>query len=241
MFLIWIGLAALFVVIGWGVHMKKWYFLISGYNMMSKEEKAKVDVVPLAKSMAIMSYIIAGLLLLMGLAIYFEWTAFTYVIIAFMIIIPTVFAIRAQKYYNSAAMSGSSKKSKKISITITVVTLLIVGVIMYFSIQPTKIEVTESSLSISGMYGDEYAWDSIEQLQFINELPEITMRTNGSAVGSKLKGHFKFKDGSKAVLFLDKSVPAFIQIEVNGKTIILNEPTVEATTALYEKLEQHIQ
>lgn len=208
---------------------------------MSKEEKAKVDVVPLAKSLAIMSYIIAGLLLLMGLAIYFEWMTFTYVIIGLMIIIPTVFAIRAQKYYNSAAMFGSSKKSKKISITITVITLLIVGVIMYFSIQPTKIEVTETGLSISGMYGDDYTWDSIEQLQLMNELPEIAMRTNGSAVGSKLKGHFKFKDGNKAILFLDKNVPAFIQIEVNGKTIILNEPTVEATAALYEKLAKYVQ
>lgn len=238
MIFLFVGLAALFVLIGWGVHKKKWYFLISGYNMMSKEEKAKVDVEPLAKSLATMAYIIAVLMLVLGLGIQFENDTVPMVATALLIIVPTVFVIKGQKYYNGVSSHGSSKKSKKISIVISIITLAIVGIIVFLSMQPTKFEVKDNGFSISGMYGNDYEWDEIEQLTLMNQLPAIAMRTNGSAVGSKLKGNFKFKDGEKAVLFLDKQVKAYIRFEANGKIIILNEPTVEETNTLFEQLKQ---
>lgn len=240
MYFIWVGLALMFIIIGWGIHVKKWYFLISGYNMMSKEEKAQVDIEPLAKSLAIMAYIMAALLLLMGLAIHFELWTVSMIITGLMIVIPIAFVINGQKYTKGVSASGKSPKAKKISIIITTVTLLFVAVLLYFSIQPTKIETTANSLSISGMYGDDYAWTSIEKVELLTELPEIAVRTNGSAVGAKLKGNFKFKNGEKAVLFLDKSVPAFIRMETQNKVIIFNEPSVEETNALFEQIQQHM-
>ena len=240
MFLLWIGLAALFVLIGWGVHIKKWYFLISGYNMMSKEEQAKVNVEPLAKSLAIMSYIIAVLLLLMGITIHFELWTLSMVVTGLMIVIPFYFVFKGQKYYNDSSASGTNKKTKKISLIITVVTLVFVAIILYFSMQPTKYKVSDSELSISGMYGGDYTWDSIESIQMLEELPAIGARTNGSAVGSKLKGNFKFKDGDSVVLFVDKSVPPFIRLEVDGKVIIFNDTTEQNTKALFEAIQKQI-
>jgi len=241
MILLWVGLAALFVVIGWGVHVKKWYFLISGYNMMTKEEQAKVDVEPLAKSLATMSYIIAGTLLVMGLGIELNINAIPTIATVILVVVPIFFVIKAQKYYNGASSKGSSKKSKKISIAISAITLLIVAIIIYFSVQPTKFDITDEHFSISGMYGGDYEWSSINELELLEQLPEIAMRTNGSAVGSKLKGHFKFENDDKAVLFLDKNVPPFIRIDVDGKTIIFNEPSKGDTEALFETLKTRIQ
>lgn len=44
-------LSAVFVFLGLTVHVFKWYFLIAGYNMMPKEQKANVDVEGLGKLM----------------------------------------------------------------------------------------------------------------------------------------------------------------------------------------------
>ena len=236
----WIGLAALFVLIGWGIHRKKWYFLISGYNMMSKEDQAEVDIEPLAKSLAVMSYIVAGLLLLMGLTIQFELFTLTMIITGVMIVVPLIFVLKGQKYYKGVSAKGANPKSGKISVIITVATLVVVGVVIYFADRPTTFEMTNSGLSISGMYGDDYAWESIETVDMLTELPEIAARTNGSAVGSSLKGNFKFKNGEKAVLFLDKSVPPFIRIEVDDKIIIFNESDADKTRKMFKQMQQYV-
>ncbi|WP_087758712.1 DUF3784 domain-containing protein [Herbinix luporum] len=52
--------------IGLGVHVFKWYFLISGYNTMSKEKKEKVDIKGLARLLGIYAYINGGLFILAG-------------------------------------------------------------------------------------------------------------------------------------------------------------------------------
>ncbi|MGI6317830.1 MAG: hypothetical protein ACOX1J_03735 [Dethiobacteria bacterium] len=44
------------------------------------------------------------------------------------------------------------------------------------------------------MYGEVYAWDSIEDVILMEELPAIVMRTNGSALGSNLKGYFRTEE-----------------------------------------------
>ena len=86
------------------------------------------------------------------------------------------------------------------------------------------------------MYGDSYAWSEMEQVTLLEELPKVAMRTNGSAIGSKLKGHFKFENGEKAKLFVDKSIPPFISFVSQGNTIIFNLETEQETLELYEQL-----
>jgi hypothetical protein len=49
-----------FILIGLAVHVFKWYFLISGYNTMSKEKKANVDTEGLGRLMGIYSYVNGG-------------------------------------------------------------------------------------------------------------------------------------------------------------------------------------
>lgn len=241
MFLIWIGLAALLVFLGWGIQVKKWYFLISGYNTMSEEEQAQVDIEPFAKSIALMTYIMAALLLVLGVTIQYDLYTLSMIVTGLLVIVPFFFVIKGQKYFNGVTSTGSNKKSAKITTVIMVITIIFVGVLMFFSTQPTKYDVTAEGISISGMYGEDYSWDAVEYITFMTELPEIAARTNGSAVGAKLKGNFKFKNGEKAVLFVDKSVPAFIRIETDSKTVILNEPTVEETENLFELLQQQKQ
>lgn len=230
-------IALLLVLIGWGVHKKKWYFLISGYNTMSKEEQKNVDVEKLAKSVALICYIVAVLLVLLGIFVHYElWTLLT-ITTGLIIILPFVRMFRSNKYYK-AAKSGQSKKTKMISLVVTLVSLIFVGVILFMSMRPTTYTLDEQSITISGSYGETIAFHDIVQLELLEEMSDIDARTNGSALGSKLKGNFKLKNGEKAKLFIDQAVPPFIKLETKEQIFYFNETDAQKTKDLFEQINQ---
>ena len=65
--LIWLIMSVSFVFIGLSVHVFKWYFLIAGYNTMSKEEKANVDIESVARIMGYWGYFNGVLFLIVTL------------------------------------------------------------------------------------------------------------------------------------------------------------------------------
>ena len=170
-----------------------------------------------------------------------DYSQFIMPLLILFIILTVFVVVKSQKYNhnifdeNGKWKKGASKQLKKPTI-ILAITFIGVGIIMYFSLQPTGIETTEEGIEIAGMYGDSYAWSEMEQVTLLEELPKVAMRTNGSAIGSKLKGHFKFENGEKAKLFVDKSIPPFISFVSQGNTIIFNLETEQETLELYEQL-----
>jgi len=77
---------------------------------------------------------------------------------------------------------------------ICVVTLIFVAVVMYFSYQPTRVSFLEEGIQIHGMYGEVYTWESIENVSLKRNCRTIQIRTNGSALGSKLKDILRQKN-----------------------------------------------
>lgn len=230
--IILLGVSALFVFLGYAIHHLKWHGLISGYNTMTDEDKAKVDIDGLSKMMACFLYVVAALLALLGFATYTESNWLSVAVVIAIVAASIYPAIQSGKYMNGA----KSGKSTKLGVGITVVTLLFVGVILYFSMQPTSISVSDEHIIIDGMYGDTIDWSSIEDLQLVDELPAISMRTNGSAVGATLRGHFKFESGDKAKLFVNKSKQPFITFSANETLYYMNLDDSAATIALFEDM-----
>ncbi len=236
--LLWVFLALFFVFLGWGVHIKQWHFLISGYNLMAEEEKAQVDVEGLAKAIGWMCYVLAILFIGMGLLMEFEQWDLLWIIIVAIIFVPLYFVFYSRRFYPKGMKrtGTSSPKVKKISTAITVVTLIGAGILIYFSMQPTKFDVESENFKISGVYGDTMNWNEISDIQLVEELPKVAVRTNGSAMGSKAKGNFKFENGDKVKLFVDKSVAAFITFSWNGELYYINMPSVPETEKLYKEM-----
>lgn len=239
--IIWILLALLFIFLGFAVMKLKWHFLISGYNTMTKEQKENVDVEGLAKLIGWYSYAIAALFIVIGITAYLEYENLMLPLVVLIVVFTVIVVVKAQKYNhnlvdeNGKWKKGASKNFKR-PVIISAITLVGVAIVIYFAIQPTEVTLTDDAIEIAGMYGDTYEFANMEQLTLIDALPAIAMRTNGSAVGSKLEGHFKFKNGDKAKLFVDKSVPPFIQFIYEGKIVIFNLSTEQETRALYAKL-----
>lgn len=229
------------IIMGLLVHKGKAYFLISGYNTYSKEKKKNVDVVSIAKYMGYYGYLNGVVAYIGGVLTVFEVKNIAGPVIAFFLISTGVLLVKLQKYDgNMFDKEGKLKKEGKrqlmVTGIITLATVLFVGAVMFFSTRPTQILLNETSLEIQGMYGEEVQYGDIETLKLLEKLPAITMRTNGSAVGAKLKGHFNTKEYGSAKLFLDKSKPPYIFMETKSRIFIFNLSSAEETRQLFNEL-----
>lgn len=239
-----IGLIPVFilVVIGFLIKYKKAYWLISGYNTMSVEKKKNVNIEKLARFVAYVCFILAAIIFVAFIFMFIGEVAISGIIFALMLPVIIFTLINAQKFDgNNFNSEGKIKTGTKViigSVIAVVVFIAIgVGVLLSFSNKPAEYALENGILNISGMYGQEVAINKINSLELKDTMPEVLAKTNGSALGTMLKGYFKLEGIDKAKLFVDTSKPPFIFVKTNSMTIILNCEESEKTKALHEKLE----
>lgn len=231
----------LFIAMGLAVHVFKWYFLISGYNTMPKEKKANVDTKGLGRLMGIYSYANGGVLIVMGILHAFGLKFGMTPVIIFFGISTAYLLVKAQKYDGNifdekGKLRKGAGKQLAVPAGITVVTLILVAGLMFFSSQTTRVTYLDEGLQIHGMYGDVYAWESIGEVRLIESLPNIEMRTNGSALGSHLKGYFWTTEYGTVKLFVDTKKPPFVFMHSNGQIVIFNLADTGETKEAYERI-----
>jgi heme/copper-type cytochrome/quinol oxidase subunit 2 len=234
-------MAAIFILIGIAVHGFKWYFLIAGYNTMPKEKKERVNVKALGKLMGIYAYANGIVFFVMGILYALDIKISMAPAFVFMGISTLYLLIKAQKYDGNlfdeqGKLQKDAGKQLAVPIVITLVTFLAVGVLLFFAVQPTKISFLDEGLQVHGMYGEIYAWESIEEIELSEELPNIEMRTNGSGFGSHLKGHFRTTEYGVVKLFVNANKPPFIYLQSNGKIAIFNLADAQKTEEAYEEI-----
>lgn len=235
--------AVIFLLLGLAIHAFKWYFLISGYNTMSKEKKEKVDIKGLGKLMGYYCYFNTLAFLLLGITDILEIKAG--MIIALILFgLSTVYIMLKAPRYDGNLFDEQGKLQpgalKKVALPLIIIGVTFVGVaiLMIYAVQPTKISFSDEGLQIQGMYGALYTWDSIEEVELRENLPQIKMRTNGSAIGSHLKGHFRTTEYGGVKLFVNSKVTPFIYLKSKGKVVIFNLPEAQATKAIYQQILQ---
>lgn len=141
---------------------------------------------------------------------------------------------------NSKKLDGASRKRTIISIAVVAIIIALIlgnaGRLIYFSSKPAEYTIQDGTLKISGEYGEEIKLSDIDDISIQDQIPEIQLRTNGSALGSKLKGYFKIKGIGKAKLFVDTKKPPFIFINVKSGLRIVNTEEPSETEQLYDRL-----
>ncbi len=234
-------LGMFFIIIGLMVHVFKWYFLISGYNTMSKEKKVNVDTEGLGRLMGIYLYFNGGVFTIMAILLALGFKPVHTPAIVLFVISTIYLLIKAQKYDGNiydkdGKLCKGAGKELIIPAVIGFVTLIFVAVLMFFSSQSTKVNILEAGIEIKGMYGDVYTWESIKTVDLTTELPTIEMRTNGSALGSNLKGHFRTKELGSVMLFVNTKKPPFIYLETDDGPIIFNLKNEEETKEIFKEI-----
>lgn len=236
------------IIIGMGllVHKGKAYFLISGYNTYSKEKKKNVNVEAIARYMGLYSYLNGFIAYLAGILTALDVKNLMAPVIVFFVVSTVVLLVKIQKYDgNMFDKDGRLKKDGKKQLVIvgiiTGITVIFVGAVMFFSTRPTTVVQYEDSFEIKGMYGEEVPYEEIVTVELLEHLPAITMRTNGSAVGPKLRGHFNTREYGAVKLFLDKSRPPYIYIETTKRRIVMNLQDKGKTSDFYEFLKSKVE
>jgi hypothetical protein len=210
---------------------------------MSAERKKNVNIEELAKLIAVICYIIAGIVFVASVFMLTGKTAAAGIVFALVFPVVIYTLVKAQKFdRNSFNSEGKMKTGSKALVGAIIAGFVFVaigvGALLNFSSKPAEYTLKNGILSISGMYGQEVAMIEINSLELEDKMPEVLARTNGSALGTALKGNFKLKDIGAAKLFIDKSKPPFIHVKTKSAIIILNCEESEKTKALYEKLKR---
>lgn len=235
--------AVLLIVIGLLIKYKKAYWLISGYSTMSSEKKKNVDIEGLGRFTGNVCFAIAAVILAAFIFLALgKWIA---TLAVFTLLLPLIIytLIKAQSFDgNTRDSEGKMKTGTKVLIgsiiAVLILTAVGVGILLHFSSIPAEYTMQNGILKISGMYGQEVPISKISSLELKNTLPEVITRTNGSALDTMLKGHFRIKDIGEAKLFVDVSKPPFIFLKSNSKVIIINCEESNKTKELYERLSE---
>lgn len=136
---------------------------------------------------------------------------------------------------------AAAAQSRRWALAILSVVALItsaIGAGLYLESRPVEVEVVNDRVSISSfIYDVEIPTAEIESVALLETLPRIQMRTNGFAMGSSLRGHFRFTDLGDGELYVEADAAPYILIEHAGGFVIFNAPESDQTRALYEQIQ----
>jgi hypothetical protein len=210
----------------------KCYWLISGYNTQSKEEKARVDIEKVAKHMGRMCYLISFIIFIGAIVSdYFEISIIPFVII--LIIIIFGYLIYLQRF-------DHNKKSKAeiiVMIVIGFITFSILIITFSFGNEPNDLIIKDEAIVIDGSYGTTLKRKDIKSIELVDDIPEIGIRSNGYSDGSVIKkGDFKLKSGEKVKLYIQSNKGPYIKISTIHFDVYINYKDVSLTKQSFNNL-----
>ena len=240
-----LGTGLLLIVLGWLCY--RFPNMINPYGNMSPERKALVDIEGLKRSTAIILTVTGGLLLFTVLLSYFKvideyWSGLLMTVICLGMIIPLFIAMRRHNGWGrdrSGVLTPEQKKKKysKLAWVIVGLSMAFVVVVLIFAGKPSKIEVGEESISISGMYGCDIPLSKIVSVELLEKMPAVAMRTNGSSTGKYNKGHFKLANGEQCMLFTRNQAP-YIELRTTDNLYYMNGNSEEETQEIFLKIKE---
>lgn len=206
-----------FLLIWYLVDRKKMYWLIAGVNTATEEQKANMDLESIGKAVGKMSLILALINLISALSWKSGESSF-FLAMAANILIPIATILRIRKYDTNSKTKGETI----LTVSFTLVIVIGIGILFLTTIKESGVAIVGDSVKVSGIFGRSIPIGDIEDIRIVETLPVVTMRTNGAAIGSVLKGRFKLAGANRAYLYLYKSGGPYILIETLDYPVYLN-------------------
>lgn len=191
--------------------------LLSGYNTMSEQERENVDIVGYVNYFRKFYRVFSILYFLLGALLYF----FVNVDVAgvFMAIAPLVAvliqSLRSARYN----IENNNKSAKVVGSLLAGIILFVIG-LLWLGYKENEFVLETNALKITGIYGETIPFNAIDSVALVNELPEISMKSNGFALGNAAKGHFTTKAGEQVKLLVNKKQAPYLFVQTtDGKKI----------------------
>lgn len=101
--------------------------------------------------------------------------------------------------------------------------------------EPT-LTVTADAVELGGMYGERIDRSTIQRVELREDLPTITLRTNGYALGGTLKGWFQTREHGRVKLLLHTDQPPWLYLYRDGGLLIYGSEDPDRTRQLSDAL-----
>lgn len=236
--LIFLPIAALLAVCALMIRFKKTYWMISGYNTMSEEDKSNVDKEKMGKATSNSILIIAVLVALGGLFLFLNMD--TAGIAAMMLILPvTLVTVAVSQKYDHNFEPAKKKNNIILIVVLGIFFTAIIGLVFLELSTGSKLPsytIQGETFEISGMSGESINTSDIKSVEMKNNLPNNISKKSGFDFNTILKGRFS-SDIGEIKLYVDTAKPPFIYIKTKDEIIILNNKAKAETKKLYDKLE----
>ncbi|MGV3600696.1 MAG: DUF3784 domain-containing protein [Dyadobacter fermentans] len=208
-------------------------YLISGYNMMSEADRAKMDIVSYVKFFK-RFHIFLGISELAGVLILNIFNANWATV--FMVMYPLlayVYMIAVgNRYYTG---TSGQRVGTYIAMAIMVVVVIGVGFLMFSGMRNSEIFLTTRALEIKGLSGMKIARDDVTYFNVTDSLPDISSKARGFAAGEFAKGAFKTDDGRIVRLYINKKSHPYLLIRTVRDEIYFSSDEISAAE-LYNQL-----
>lgn len=216
---------------------QKQYSLISGFSKRSNEEKeylleqGYMDALKKLLVTTFWLFFISVLLYWLSIPLGFE----TGIVIFLMYLL--IGMIWIQRYEVPA------KRKKMYWITGSIAIVISIGMLFltYIGWSENDFRVDNDTFVVSGLYGVKWSFDEIEEVQLLSELPEVEMKTNGFAMGSRLKGHFHLESPYETgLLFIHAHHPPYLLIKTADMYLIANTTNSQETEEIFRTLTEEL-
>lgn len=235
---------AVFAVMGVLFWTGKGGWLIAGYNTASAEEKKKYDEKKLNRTMAKGWTIITASLLFLNFAKEDMTPVFLTICMILMFVgIGYILLMTNNCYVETEEMSETEKEKiakerrngRRYSLIILIILAVLTGVPMFAG--SVNIEFEEDKIRLSGFLVPGYTLEQEEILSvdYEKEL-DLGRRTNGNGSVRIQAGQFRNKRFGNYRLYSYNACREYVVIDIEDKTIVVNDKTPERTKELYEKL-----
>lgn|GEM_PF-458350 len=228
-----IGLGLLLILISQIINVDNAKFMLSGYNMMSEENRKKVDIhnlVPYIRKF----HLFLGISLI-AIGVNLTWLFGTLAATLFLAFYPVLaylhFTIATRKFYPTF-----HRKWHWVTIVLLVAVLAFLGYLFYAALREDRIIIANNTLVVEGQYGDEIALQDIRSVSLVDTLPSIAGKNDGFDLGTVMKGNFRTSDGRQVKLIFNAVRTPCIRIELaSGETIYYTSKKVETET-IYDQI-----
>lgn len=227
-------IASFFFGIGICISKLKWYWLISGYNTMNKEEKANVEIEALGNHMSKTFFFISSLNIIgFILNYFFNISLAIFIVLTVIVLLYSIY--NCQRFDHNP---NSSKETKIVLVIVIFIMLITCIPIMAIGYSSTKVTITDTSIKISSGVNASIPKNKIKSVSLVDEMPKIHIRTGGIDMGRIQKGSYSLDNDIKAKLFLASKEGPFIEIILDSSPshYYINYKDSKNTKTTYEDI-----
>jgi hypothetical protein len=230
MTLLFVGLflSLVFLAVGYLLNEGNAPILMSGYNTLTREEQAQIDIRPF-------------LAFHKKFHVWLAVTFFSGFVLLWLLggknaagIFAGVYPIVAYIWFLFRTRGFNERFTSRRMFTVVLVIMLAVltGVIlmMWSGFKSDQLTADKSGIHIAGIYSESVSRSNIKRVALVDNLPKIKYRVDGFALGDISKGYFRTMEGEEVKLVLNRPAPPYLLIErTDGLKIFYSDKSRDNT------------